>query len=73
MIKTYQKAFTEVYEILNYLDEESYNKIPKEVIEAIRENRNIEHNFFIDESIPFNKETRTDGKHIITLEGIAIL
>ena len=27
----------------------------------------------IDESIPFNKETRTDGKHIITLEGIAIL
>ena len=37
MIKTYQKAFTEVYEILNYLDEESYNKIPKEVIEAIRE------------------------------------
>ncbi len=27
----------------------------------------------IDESIPFNKDTRTDGKHIITLEGIAIL
>ncbi len=60
MIKTYQKAFTEVYEILNYLDEESYNKIPKEVIEAIRENRNIEHNFFIDESIPFCEQKMLD-------------
>ena len=53
MTKIYQNAFTEVYEILNYLDEESYNKIPKEVIDAICANRNLEYNYFIDESIPF--------------------
>lgn len=56
MTKIYQNAFTEVYEILNYLDEESYNKIPKKVIEAIRENRNLEYNYFIDESIPFGEQ-----------------
>ncbi len=56
MNKTYQNAFTEVYEILNYLEEESYNKIPKEVIEAIRENRNLEYYYFIDESIPFAEQ-----------------
>lgn len=60
MTKTYQNAFAEVYEILNYLNEESYNKIPKEVIEAIRENRNLEYNFFIDESIPFCEQKMLD-------------
>ena len=60
MTKTYQNAFTEVYEILNYLNEESYNKIPKKVIEAIRENRNLEYNFYIDESIPFCEQKMLD-------------
>ena len=63
MTKIYQNAFTEVYEILNYLEDESYNRIPEEVIETIRKNRNIEYSYFIDESIPFAeqkmlKETR---------------
>ena len=37
----YKNAYTEVYEILEQLDEEEYNKIPSEVIKAIEENRNI--------------------------------
>ena len=36
----YKDAYTEVYEILEQLDEEEYNKIPSNVITAIRENRN---------------------------------
>lgn len=56
MTKIYQQAFTEVYEILNYLEEENYNKIPKDIIKAIEENRDIEYEFFIDESIPFYEQ-----------------
>lgn len=53
MTKVYQQAFTEVYELLNYLNKEDYEKIPKNVINALEENRDIKYNFFIDESIPF--------------------
>ncbi len=60
MTKTYQKAFTEVYEILNYLDDESYNKIPKNIIKAIEENRDMEYEYFIDESILFIEQEMLD-------------
>ena len=53
MTKAYQQAFTEVYEILNYLNEKDYNKIPKDVIYALKENRDVKYDFYIDESIPF--------------------
>ena len=41
----YKNAYTEVYAILEQLDEEEYNQIPSEVITAIRENRNTEYEF----------------------------
>ena len=44
----YKDAYTEVYEILEQLDEEEYNKIPSNVITAIRENRNTEYEFELD-------------------------
>ena len=47
----YKNAYTEVYEILEQLDEEEYNKIPSEVIKAIEENRNTEYEFELDEDI----------------------
>lgn len=53
MTKIYQKALTEVYEILRYLEEDSYRKIPKDIIKAIEENRDLEYNYFIDESLSF--------------------
>ena len=49
----FRNAFSEVYEILSYLDEEDYNKIPNEVICAIEENRNLDYVYYIDESIDF--------------------
>ena len=48
MTNIYQKAFTEVYEILNYLNEDDYYKIPKNIINALEENRDTEYIFFVD-------------------------
>ncbi len=45
----YKNAYTEVYEIIKQLDEEEYNKIPSNVITAIRENRNTEYEFELDD------------------------
>ena len=45
----YTDAFTQVYVILNELDDEDYAKIPPEVVDAI--NRNKEYEFEIDESV----------------------
>lgn len=56
MTNVYKKAFTEVYEILNYLDKDDYNKISKNIINALKENRDSEYNFFVDESIPFYEQ-----------------
>lgn len=47
----YTDAFTQVYVILNELDDEDYAKIPPEVVDAIRKNRNKEYEFEIDESV----------------------
>ena len=47
----YKNAYTEVYEIIEQLNEEEYNKIPPQVIKAIEENRNTEYEFELDEDI----------------------
>lgn len=56
MTEVYRNAFTEVYEIINYLDDNDYNKIPQEVIETIEENRNKEYEYFLDETIPLSEQ-----------------
>jgi hypothetical protein len=52
MTENYKKAFTEVHEIINYLDEKDYNKIPIDVRRVIEENRDKEYQYFVDESMP---------------------
>ena len=52
-----KKAYTEVYTILQDLDEEEYNKIPTEVIKSIEENRNLEYDFELDEDIELKEQT----------------
>ncbi|MBO4293204.1 MAG: hypothetical protein J5881_02300 [Clostridia bacterium] len=47
----YTDAFTQVYVILNELDDNAYDKIPPEVVDAIRKNRNKEYKFEVDKSI----------------------
>ena len=46
-----RKAYTEVYTILQDLDEEEYNKIPPEVIETLDTNRNKEYEYFLDDEL----------------------
>ncbi len=46
-----KNAYTEVYTILQDLNEEEYNKIPLEVIETIKENRNEEYEYFLDDEL----------------------
>ena len=46
-----KNAYTEVYTILQDLNEEEYNKIPPEIIEAIRTNRNEKYEYDLDENL----------------------
>lgn len=62
-MNNYNNACTEVYAILSDLVEEDYNKIPPEVINAIKENRNLDYIFELDYDIDLKdnillKETR---------------
>lgn len=52
----YNDAYTEVYEIIELLDKEEYNKIPSEIIKAIKENRNLEYKFKLDEKIELKEQ-----------------
>lgn len=56
MTKIYSQAFTEVYEILSYLDEDNYKKIPRDIIDALYENGDREYEFFIDDNLPLYKQ-----------------
>lgn len=47
----YNKAFTEVYEILIRLNKEDFEKIPSEVIEAIKTSRDPEYNFKFEKGV----------------------
>ena len=50
MVKSNRKnAYQEAYTILQELNEEEYSKIPPEVVQALKENRNEEYNYEVDE------------------------
>ena len=58
-----KNAYQEAYTILQELDEEEYSKIPPEVIQALKENRNEEYYYEVDEDTelkyqPMLPETR---------------
>lgn len=46
-----KNAYTEVYTILQNLNEEEYNKIPPEIIEAIRINKNEDYEYELDDDL----------------------
>ena len=51
-----KNAYTEVYTILQELNEEEYNKIPLEVIEAIKLNRNEEYDYKLDDELELKEQ-----------------
>ena len=52
-----KNAYTEVYIILQDLDEEELNKIPSDIIKAIAENRNREYHFELDDELELKEHT----------------
>lgn len=56
MVTKYNNAYTEVYVIINNLAKEDYNKIPLDMINAIRENRNKNYRFAIDEHLELREQ-----------------
>ena len=52
----YANAYTEVYEILNCLDKDEYNKIPVELIEVFEENRNLDYEYEINQEQDLTKQ-----------------
>ena len=55
-MKDYSNAYTEVYTIINNLDEEELNKIPEEVQEAISTHRNTEYFYELNEELDLQKQ-----------------
>lgn len=45
---SYAKAYTEVYEILKHLNKDDVSMIPKEEIDFIKENRDMDYDFKLD-------------------------
>ena len=51
-----KNAYKEVYTILQELNEEEYNKIPLEIIEAIRTNMNEEYEYELDNEVELKEQ-----------------
>lgn len=56
MVVQYANAYTEVYKILECLNEEDYDKIPKEFIHVIEENRNLDYEYEVNEEQDLSKQ-----------------
>lgn len=51
-----ENAYTEVYTILQELNEEEYSKIPPEIVETIEENMNKEYEFMLDDELELKEQ-----------------
>ena len=51
-----KNAYTEVYMILQDLNEEEYSKIPSEIIKVLKENMNEEYEFELDEELELKEQ-----------------
>lgn len=64
--QNYKNAFTEVYTILNYIEDDDYEKIPQEVLEVIEENRNQDYEYEMNEEVDiFNQQMLPETKAIL--------
>lgn len=56
MVVKYANAYTEVYKILECLEEEEYEKIPDEFLQVIEENRNLDYEYEVNEEQDLSKQ-----------------
>lgn len=52
----YKMACTEILEILKYLPDEDYKKIPKDEIDFFEQNKETDYNFKFNENLPFEEQ-----------------
>lgn len=58
--KEYTKAYTEVIEILKYVPQEDFYKIPNEKIEFYKKHMDKEYKYAIDETLQFEQQIMSD-------------
>lgn len=58
--KEYQIAFREVMEVLKYIPQEDYNKIPGDIIEVMEEYQDKTHDFRLDLDKAFKEQNISD-------------
>ena len=61
MIKTYtedeySKAYAELIQILQYISQDDFNKIPRDLVEFFEENKDVNYQYNYDFKIPFKKQ-----------------
>ena len=62
----YANAFAEAYVILQYLDKEDFEKIPKELLKVIDENRNKDYEYEMNDEIDIeNQEMLVETKALL--------
>ena len=64
-MNNYFNACSEVYEILRYLKEDEFNKIPTDVVDVIEQNRNKEYIFKFDKNLELRNQKLLDETRAI--------
>ena len=65
MVGTINQSFTEVYDIVNHLDTNLYDKIPNQFIEMLRQNMDTNYNVKIDYSKNINEQELLQDTRIV--------
>lgn len=68
MTSVYKRAYTEVIEIIKYLPNDEYSKIPSEEINYFKENMDKEYKFKIDPNIELEKQNISREANAILLK-----
>ena len=67
MKNTINQAFTEVYDVINHMEIEMQEKIPKKFIDLIRENRDLDYKLNINYKEDIKKKLLKESKVILYL------
>lgn len=67
MKDTINQAFTQVYDVINHMEIEMQEKIPKKFIDLIRENRDLDYKLNINYKKDIKKQLLKESKVILSL------
>ena len=63
--KQYEKAYTEVLEVLKYFPKKEYEKIPKNLIEFYEDNMDKEYDFTIDPEVDLSEQKISNDAYFV--------